>query len=81
MRYSVKYLSGEIHAGTVRHDQETDRQVFITHCDVTEQAIGAVAVWLIAHNLGPGPYPITSRGGTTYELTARIVTGDEVIGR
>lgn len=74
MRYGVQYqpLSGKIDAGPVRHDKKTDRQVFMTKDDVTGQAIGAVARWLIAHDAGE-PYQITSRGGVTYELTARII--------
>lgn len=73
MRYGVKYqpLSGEIHAGVVRHDSATDRNVFITHCDVTQQAIGAVALWLTHHD--DEPYQITNRSGVIYELSARIV--------
>ena len=38
------------------------------------QAIGAVALWLIANHYGE-PFRITDRLGTTYELTAKIVTG------
>ena len=75
MRYGVQFqpLSGKIDAGVVRHDPKIDRQVFITKEDVTGQAIGAVALWLLAHADGMGPYQITDRLGNTYELTARIV--------
>jgi hypothetical protein len=77
MRYSVKYqpLSGEIHAGTVRHDQKINRQVFITKEDVTDDARGefvgdavaAVALWLLNHDDGTGPYQITGADGLADE--------------
>lgn len=72
MRYGVKYqpLSGEIHAGVVRHDMASDRQVFVTKCECTQQAIGAVALWLTHHD---EPYQITNRSGVIYELSARVV--------
>jgi len=80
VRYDVKYSpdSGHILAGAVRHDPTTDRQLFITQCDVTGHAIGAVALWLIAHDDGE-PHQVTNRSGVTYELTSRVVTGDEVM--
>lgn len=79
MRYGVQYqpLSGQIDAGVVR--KQGDLDVFITKEEVSGQAIGAVALWLIAHDDALSPYQITDRQGVTYELTARIVTGDEVL--
>jgi hypothetical protein len=78
LRYGVQYqpLSHTIHAGPVRRDAKLDRDVFISHVEVTGFAIGAVALWLITHDDGE-PYQITDRHGTTYELTARIVNESE----
>lgn len=72
MRYGVQYqpLTATIDAGSVR--RQGDRDVFITHCDVSGYAIGAVALWLLDHDDGT-PYQITDRNGTVYELTCKIV--------
>lgn len=85
MRYGVQFqpLTGKIDAGTVRriigHPKFGDHDVFIMKDDVTGHAIGAVALWLIAH-ADELPYQITDRNGTTYELTSRIVPTGERIG-
>lgn len=73
MRYGVQFqpLSTTIEAGAVRRDQKLERDVFVTRSDATDQAIGAVVLWVLAH-FGNGPCPITDRNGTTYELTVRI---------
>lgn len=72
MRYGVQYQypTGQIDAGAVR--QVGDIEVFILASDVTAQAIGATAQWLLMHN-DLQPYRITDRHGNTYELTARMV--------
>lgn len=73
-RYGVQFqpISGTIDAGPVRRDPVLGLDVFILHSDVSGFAIGAVALWLLAHFDGE-PYQITDRNGTTYELTARVV--------
>lgn len=72
MRYGVQFqpLSSTIEAGVVRRGD--DRDVFITKSNATDQAVGAVALWVLAH-FGCGPCPITDRNGTTYELTVRVL--------
>lgn len=72
MRYGVQYQysTGTIDAGAVRKVGETE--AFILASDVTGQAVGAVAQWLVMHN-DLQPYRITDRHGNAYELTARMV--------
>lgn len=77
-RYGVQYqpITATIDAGAVRRDPKLNLDVFILHSDVTGFAIGAVALWLLAHDDGE-PYRITDRLGTTYELTCKIVPEEE----
>lgn len=72
MRYGVQYQypTGVIEAGAVRKVGELE--AFIMACDVTTQAIGATAQWLVMHN-DLQPYRITDRHGNVYELAARMV--------